>query len=177
MQAQAGMGTIHKTTVTFLSMDQDPDNRVPMPARRLALMRSVKPPVHYYRYLYDEVGRDHIWVDRKRKSDADLLSIIHDDLVEIYVLYVEGSPAGFAELNFRERGVCELAYMGLMPDFVGGGLGEYLLAQAIEIAWQHSITKLKVQTCTLDHPRALGLYQRMGFTPYAQTEAEVEELD
>ena len=62
-------------------------------------------------------------------------------------------------------------------DRVGGGLGEYLLAQAIDIAWQHPITKMKVQTCTLDHPRALGLYQRMGFVPYAQTETEVEELD
>jgi GNAT superfamily N-acetyltransferase len=171
------MGIKHKTTVTFLSMDADPDNRVPMPARKLALMRCDTPPVHYYRYLYDAVGRNHVWVDRKRRSDEDLAAIIHDDRTEIYVLYVEGSPAGFAELNFRERGVAELAYLGLMPDFVGGGLGEYLLAQAIEIAWQHPITKMKVQTCTLDHPRALGLYQRMGFTPYAQTQTEVEEID
>ena len=115
------MGTRHKTTVTFLSMDDDPDNHVAVPARRLALMKADKPPVHYYRYLYDEVGRDHIWVDRKRKSDEELRAIIHDDLVEIYVLYVEGSPAGFAELNFREHGVCELAYLGLISEFVGGG--------------------------------------------------------
>ena len=136
-----------------------------------------KPPLHFYRYLYDAIGRDHIWVDRKRKSDEELAAIIHDDLTEIYVLYVDGAPAGFAELNFREPGICELVYLGLTPDSVGGGLGEYLLAQAIDIAWQHPITKMKVQTCTLDHPRALGLYQRMGFVPYAQTETEVEELD
>lgn len=158
-------------------MDADPDNHVAAPARPIALMRTVNPPVHYYRYLYHEVGSSHIWVDRKRKTDDELKAIIHDEQVEIYVLYVEGSPAGFAELNFRERGVAELSYLGLMPDFVGSGLGEYLLAQAIDISWAHPITKLKVQTCTLDHPRALGLYQRLGFTAYAQTETEVEELD
>ncbi|WP_422024698.1 GNAT family N-acetyltransferase [Pyruvatibacter mobilis] len=171
------MGRKHKTTVTFLSMDAEPDNHVPVPARKMALMRCMKPPLHFYRYLYDGIGRDHIWVDRKRKSDEELAAIIHDDLTEIYVLYVDGAPAGFAELNFREPGICELVYLGLTPDSVGGGLGEYLLAQAIDIAWQHPITKMKVQTCTLDHPRALGLYQRLGFVPYAQTETEVEDID
>ena len=30
-------------------------------------------------------------------------------------------------------------------------------------AWSHPIPRLTVNTCTLDHPRALPLYQRMGF--------------
>ncbi len=171
------MGKKHTTTVTFLEMNAEPDLRVPMPARKLALMRAKSPPVHFYRYLYDAVGRDYIWVNRKAFTDEQLLEVISDERVEIYVLYVDGVPAGFAELDFRTSGQAELAYMGLVPEYVGGGLGEYLLAQAIEIAWGHEIKKLKVQTCTLDHPRALGLYQRMGFVPYAQTEAELEELD
>jgi ribosomal protein S18 acetylase RimI-like enzyme len=29
---------------------------------------------------------------------------------------------------------------------------------------------MTVNTCTLDHPRALALYQRLGFTPIAREE-------
>ena len=36
--------------------------------------------------------------------------------------------------------------------------------------------RLHVQTCTLDHPRALPLYQRMGFSAFGQTEALVEPI-
>ncbi len=171
------MGKKHKTTVTFLEMASDPARHVPPPAAKLALLRAENPPVHFYRYLYDAVGRDYVWVNRKHFTDEALDAVIADDRVEIYVLYVAGVPAGFAELDFRTEGVAELAYMGLMPERIGAGMGEFLLAQAIEIAWAHPIEKMKVQTCTLDHPRALGLYQRMGFVPYAQTEAELEEVD
>jgi len=40
----------------------------------------------------------------------------------------------------------------------------------------HSPKRLFVQTCTLDHPRALGLYQRCGFIPFAQEQGELEEI-
>jgi len=171
------MGKKHTTTVTFLEMTAAPEHRIDAPARKLALMRAHAPPVHFYRYVYDAVGRDYVWVNRKHFSDADLAKIIGDDKVEIYVLYVDGVPAGFAELDLRAGNEAELAYMGLMPEFIGLGLGTYLLSQAITIAWSRPIAKLKVQTCTLDHPRALGLYQRMGFVPYAQRQVELEEVD
>jgi hypothetical protein len=41
-------------------------------------------------------------------------------------------------------------------------------------AWAQPISKLLVNTCTLDHPRALPLYQRLGFTPYSREERFVE---
>ena len=171
------MSKVHTTTVTFLEMTAAPGAHPPAPAHKLALMRAVSPTLHFYRYLYDVVGRDYLWVNRKQLSDTDLRSIICHEQVEVYVLYVDGVPAGFAELDFRTPGEAELSYMGLVPGFVGAGLGQYLLAQATRIAWSHPIKRFKVQTCTLDHPRALGLYQRMGFVPYAQTQAEIEELD
>jgi GNAT superfamily N-acetyltransferase len=70
----------------------------------------------------------------------------------------------------------ELAYFGLMQDFLGRGLGSFLLATAIDIAWSKPIERLWVHTNTLDHPRALPLYQKMGFVPYAQEKAEIVPL-
>ena len=79
-------------------------------------------------------------------------------------------------INFRKPPSAELAYFGLIPDFIGRGLGSFLLASAIDIAWSHPIERLWVHTNTLDHPRALPLYQKMGFAPYAQEQSEIVPL-
>ena len=171
------MGTRHKTTVTHLEMRAPPALHCPKPMRQYALMRVQKPPLHFYRYLHDTIGRDYIWVSRRRMSDDALSNIIHDEEVRVYVLYVEGAPAGFFELDARSKKTIELSFLGVMPDFIGRGLGRFLLYEAITTAWSLGPERVVVQTCTLDHPRALPLYQRNGFTPYAQEEAVLEELD
>ena len=88
----------------------------------------MRPTIGYYRFLYDSVGRDWNWNSRKRLSDEQLVAIIHDPLDEVHVLYVEGVPAGFAELDRREKGESkageiEIVQFGLVPEFIGQGLG------------------------------------------------------
>jgi GNAT superfamily N-acetyltransferase len=143
---------------------------------RVMLLKVKHPPVHFYRYLYETVGRPYVWVERTRMSDETLAKIVQDPKVELFVLYCEGAPAGYAELDFRKDGEAELAYFGLINDFLGRGLGSFLLATAIDIAWSKPINRLWVHTNTLDHPRALPLYQKMGFTPYAQEKTEIVPL-
>lgn len=108
-------------------------------------------------------------------DDESLKIVIHDPQVEIYVLYVDGAPAGYAELDRRIEKEIELAYFGLMPDFIGQGLGPYLLASAIDIAWSYSPARLHLHTNTLDHPKALPVYQRCGFKPYKQEKIIIED--
>ncbi len=166
------------TTVTFLEMHKKPLTlHMAPPLRNYALLRAENPPVHYYRYLYHMVGRDYAWVNRKRMPDEELVEIIHHAQVEIYVLYAGGAPAGFFELDFRNGQDVDLVFFGLMPEFYGIGLSRFLLAQAINLAWRNGTKRLQVQTCTLDHPRALPLYQRMGFEPFAQEAAELVPID
>jgi len=76
--------------------------------------------------------------------------------------------------GLREGGVGQLAYFGLMPEALGKRLGYFFLYQAIANAWSHPITKLLVNTCTLDHPRALPLYQRLGFVAYSREDRYIE---
>ena len=168
-------------TITKLEMKAKPASLRPhlrhdQDQGRVMLLRVKQPPVHFYRYLYETVGGPHIWVERTRMTDETLATIVQDPAVEIYVLYCEGAPAGYAELDFRKSGEAELAYFGLIQDFLGRGLGSFLLATAIDIAWSKPIERLWVHTNTLDHPRALPLYQRMGFVPYAQEKAEIVPL-
>ena len=157
-----------ETVVTYLEMRENHHRHVPPPANlKLLLMRAESPPVHFYRYLYDTVGEGLMWIDRKKMSDAELASSISDELIEIYVLYVSGVPAGYFEVDARGKPTeVELKYFGLIRDFHGRGLGKYLLAEAITACWAHTPERVIVDTCTFDGPLALPLYQKMGFTPY-----------
>jgi len=162
-------------TVTFLEMRQRPSGLVPpQPRGKIAILRAEKPSVHFYRYLYDTVGKDYVWVDRKKLDDVALAKILDAPTLELYVLYAEGAPAGMAELDFADPKVAHLAYFGLMPEAIGRGLGTYFLYQACAICWSRPITNLLVNTCTLDHPRALPMYQRVGFVPYAREDRYIE---
>jgi GNAT superfamily N-acetyltransferase len=163
------------TVVTFLEMLHRPAALPPpQPKNKVALLKAETPSVHFYRYLYDEVGRTYKWVDRKKMSDAAVAEILSDPKVELFVLYVDGCPAGMAELDFRLEGLCQLAYFGLVPEYIGRRLGYFFLYHSTLIAWSRPITKYIVNTCTLDHPRALPLYQRVGFVPYAREERYIE---
>ena len=161
--------------ITYLEMTERP--RLPQvihPAGiTVALLRAHRPPIAFYRFLYDTVGEPWLWYERRLLADEALEVIIHDDLVEVYVLYADGNPAGFAELDRRAANDIELAYFGIMPGHIGQGLGRYLLRWAIDTAWAHEPKRLWVNTCTLDHPKALPLYQQMGFQPYKQVERRI----
>ncbi len=167
-----------ETTVTYLEMHQRPTRpTVPAPSGKLAILRAEKPTPSFYRYLYDAVGESWNWTDRRVIDDDALTAIIGDPKVEIYVLYVSGVPAGYAELDRRQANQVELAYFGLIPEFVGRGLGKFLLDWAIHAAWLSKPKRVWVHTCTLDHPSALPIYQRAGFNPYKQEIEEVTPLD
>ena len=164
-------------TITYLEMTERPK----LPPVHLthdttiALLRAQQPTVAFYRFLYDRVGEPWLWWERRAMDDEELGAIIGDERVEIYVLYANGTPAGFAELDCRALPVVDLAYFGLMPEFIGRGLGGHLLAAAIENAWRHEPEKLTVNTNTLDHPKALPLYQRLGFRPVKQEMREIDD--
>ena len=167
------------TTVTFLEMGQEPILRIQAPARlKLMLTRAEQPEIGFYRYLYDAIGGTIHWVERKRMSDAELGQIIHDERVEIWVAYVNGQPGGYFEIDARQvPAEVELQYFGLLPAFQGRGLGKWLLAEAIRACWARKPERVIVQTCTLDGPAALPLYQKLGFVPYGREEKQLETMD
>jgi GNAT superfamily N-acetyltransferase len=142
----------------------------PIPPMQIHLLHAQPPPISFYRYLYNTVGDAYEWYDRRRLSDAQLAHIIHDPLVEVHVLYVRGVPAGYAELDRRQTATqeIELAYFGLMPEFVGQGYGLTFLQWAVQKAWSYQPQRVWVHTCSLDHPNALGVYQKAGFVLYKE---------
>jgi GNAT superfamily N-acetyltransferase len=165
--------------ITHLEMTAPPPVRVHAPSGpRLALMRCEAIPPAYYRYLYEQVGRAHHWLMRRDADDETLRGDLHGDSVEIQVLYVDGAPAGFFELDLTARpDAVDIRYFGLTPDFQGRGLGRFFLSEAVFAAFAHRPARVTIQTNTLDSPRALQLYQRAGFNAVAWSEEQVEAWD
>jgi GNAT superfamily N-acetyltransferase len=163
-----------ETVVTYLEMTAPPAQPPrPAPRQGLEIRRAGRPTVSFYRYLYAAVGEPWTWTVRRWLSDAELAAILNDPRVEVNVLWAGGVPAGYAELDRRAPPDVELAYFGLMPEFIGQGLGAYLLDWAIHHAWRARPRRFWLHTCDLDHPRALDLYQRLGFCIYdRQTSAQ-----
>ncbi|MCG6859227.1 MAG: GNAT family N-acetyltransferase [Salaquimonas sp.] len=161
--------------ITYLEMKARPSLHFPMPSRpQLALMRTASMPIAYYRYLYGEVGRAHHWFLRRDLDDDALSAIVHAETTQIDVLYADGCPAGFFELDFSPLPeTVELSYFGLTPDYIGLGLSKWFLSCAIESAWDKGPERITVHTNTLDHPAALQLYQRLGFEPVGTGEETV----
>jgi GNAT superfamily N-acetyltransferase len=155
-----------EVTTTYLQMFAQPPRLVEPPREGLAVVFARSPTLAFYRFLYDAVGRDWQWIDRKKLSDAELGKIIHDPLVEVHVLLADGVPAGYAELDRRTAGDIELAYFGIVPEFIGQGLGKYLLSWACAKAWSYRPNRFWVHTCTLDHEAALPNYVKAGFVIY-----------
>ncbi len=149
---------------TYLAMSSAPVGEARKLQREdLLLLQAKQPTAAFYRFLYTEVGRDLMWVDRGFLNDPDLVKEICDPAVTLQVLYVSGVPAGYYELYAEADGSIRIAYFGLMPDFRAQGLGSWLLDQAIYEAWMHHPTRLWLHTCELDSPAALKTYLQAGF--------------
>jgi GNAT superfamily N-acetyltransferase len=149
--------------VTFLEMRKRPT--VPTPPSPLQLRRSENPEPDAYRTLFRRIGSPWLWFSRLIMDDSTLRAIIGDPRVELFTVVDESGDVGMLELDFREPGDCELAFVGLVPELSGQGHGRWLLAEAIRLAWRDDVKRVHVHTCTLDHPAALGAYRRAGFIP------------
>ena len=149
--------------VTFLRMDNPPVTpppEIPAPTHTVIV---TAPTVGFYRYLYNTVGADYVWWLRRVMPDDELARMLDDPALEIHVLYKDGEPAGFFELDARYGPSVNLSYFGLMPHMIGTGAGPGFLRQAVDAAWRSGPRTVTVNTCTADHPRALPNYIRAGF--------------
>jgi GNAT superfamily N-acetyltransferase len=156
-----------EVAVTYLEMKARPAAAPPpQPALPYRIERVQNASVPFYRYLYNTVGAPWLWHERRRISDTALAAVLADPKVWLHVIYAQGEPAGYAELDARNPPDIQLAYFGIVPKFIGQRLGPALLRAAVDDAWSHNTPRFWVHTCSLDHPKAMPCYQQAGFVAY-----------
>jgi GNAT superfamily N-acetyltransferase len=152
----------------------DPSQLVPAgtPRRPFTLVRAEIPSPELSRFLYAAVGGDWFWLHRLEWSYERWLAYLSRPELETWVASVAGTPAGYFELEAQARGAVEMVYFGLLPQFIGEGLGGALLTDAVRRAWTIGARRVWLHTCNLDHPTALAHYQARGFRVFKVVESE-----
>jgi GNAT superfamily N-acetyltransferase len=154
---------------TYLQLESRADLKPsPCPDPLARVEQVAGAPASFFRYLYEEVGRGHGWVDRLAWSDDELRARLAQPGVSLHLLSVAAAPAGYFELEAHADASVEIAYIGLLPEFRGRGLGGYLVSEAARAAWTRGAARVWLHTCTLDAPAALPNYLARGFRPFKE---------
>lgn len=146
------------------------------------LVEEVSP--EFARYFYTAVGGHWHWIGKLGWNWDQWVEWLSRSGFETYVPWVGGVPAGYIAM----RGVndeVEIENFGLLRGFIGRGIGGHLLTVGLRNAWtlheRHAgvdpITRVWVNTNTLDGPAALKNYQARGLTPYKTVEEERPDGD
>jgi ribosomal protein S18 acetylase RimI-like enzyme len=164
-------------TTQYLEMNSPAEFRpkwLPRTDLTLGYVRPPQPEVN--RFFYTAVGGDWYWLDRLPWTYADWMRYLNQPGIETWVLSAGGVPAGYAELQGLPDGDVEVVYFGLLPAFIGQGLGGHLLTAAVQRAWSlPAARRVWLHTCNLDHPNALAHYLARGFRVF-RIDTHIEEV-
>lgn len=147
--------------VTFLEMTERP-YPAPAPDAPLQLVRWREVDPVKYRLLFERVGSKWLWYSRLAMDDDALLGQVGEVHAVVDRRRVE---VGMLELNFAVEGECLIRFLGLVPELAGRGHGRWLFARTLALAWRPGVERVRVHTCSLDHPAALPSYLKAGFRP------------
>lgn len=126
-------------------------------------------------FMFKTVGGPWRWFSRLSWDYQSWLSYLSTEQVRTWLLWLDGTPAGYAELVKHPDNSVEIKFFGLLPQFIGQGLGLPLAQAAIKAAADWQASRIWLHTCSADHPSALKNYQQAGFT-LIETEYSAEAL-
>jgi ribosomal protein S18 acetylase RimI-like enzyme len=162
--------------VTHLEM-RSPDQLRPAPPTGLEVRRAEVPSPELNRFFYTAVGGDWFWIEKLHWTYEQWRAFVDRPGFATWIALVQGTPAGYFELEQLADGAVEIAHFGLLPAFTGQGHGGHLLTLAVREAWARGATRVQLNTNERDHPRALANYQKRGFTVTHTAPADVDYPD
>ena len=130
------------------------------PSDKYLLNKESKNNFDLNKFFYKQIGKKHQWTDRLIWQDKNWIDYVSNEKVETYVLQTKNDLIGYFELIF-EGNNCEIAYLGILEEYIGKGLGGFLLSEALKIGLRKS-KRVWVHTCSLDHKNALKNYISRG---------------
>jgi GNAT superfamily N-acetyltransferase len=157
--------------VWHLEMTSRPKTSEP-DANFYQLLKVEQPLPELNRFLYATVGASCMWYMRLPWTWQQWHDHIAKESVETWVAYQDATPIGYFELDKQAHGSTEIAYFGLIPEFIGQGFGKQFVQDAINKAWDTADNRIWLHTCTLDHSNALTNYLSRGFKVFKEEEFE-----
>jgi GNAT superfamily N-acetyltransferase len=120
------------------------------------------------RSIYARIGAPLGWAGRMAWTEAQWVNELSKPGVRAWIAVMNAETIGLVELESEANGDVGIVILGLVPEFVGRGLGGMLLTVATRLAWQFMGSNIPqrrvwVRTSSRDHPHALPNYKARGF--------------
>lgn len=116
-----------------------------------------------YYLLYSKVGENYQWNERLVWDKDKLINYLNDRNTYFFIGIHNNEIIGFADINLEEHQFAEIKYFGLLPNFIGQGLGGLFLSSLIEKCFELHASGVFLKTCKNDHPNAMANYKARGF--------------
>ena len=115
------------------------------------------------KFFYKQIGKSYRWIDRLIWDDLKWMNYTKNTNLETYIMTDNDELIGFFELLFHpETRKCEIAYFGILDQYIGKKYGGYLLSEALRLGFRNNTKKVWLHTCSLDHKHALSNYLSRG---------------
>ena len=138
-------------------------NQAISPDQNLILKKVDPPDIELNKFFYKSVGKNHRWVDRLAWNNLKWMSYLENKNVHTFILKLNEELVGYFEvINDFSTSSSEIAYFGILDDYIGKKFGSYFLSEAIKKCFELNSKKVWVHTCSLDHKHALKNYLNRG---------------
>ena len=148
----------------FLEINSIQDLSGVLPPNESCKISLIDPPdFQLNKFFYKEIGKKHRWKDRLVWNDKKWIDYLENSGVSTYILKQKKDFIGyFEQIIDIDKLDCEIAYFGILEEYIGKQLGGYLLSEAIKISFNIGAKRIWVHTCSLDHKNALQNYLSRG---------------
>jgi RimJ/RimL family protein N-acetyltransferase len=118
--------------------------------------------------ILSRIGAAHGWKSASRSEQEWAAWFDEHPDRTFWLLALENEPAGMVTLDLHPGGDAEIVSFGLLPEFIGKGLGGFALTLGIQQAWALAplVHRVWLHTSSWDHPHALPNYHRRGFRTF-----------
>ena len=152
---------IEKIERYYLEINSIKDLKIKtVPSESISIKEEDKNNFALNKFFYKQIGKKHEWIDRLIWQDKNWIDYVSNENLKTLILRKEKDIVGYFELLF-DNNECEIAYLGILEEYIGKGYGGFLLSEAIRLGFTYS-RRIWVHTCSLDHPNALENYKSRG---------------
>ncbi len=139
------------------------------PDQNLNLEKVNPPNIELNKFFYKNIGKNHRWIDRLAWDNIKWSAYLENENVSTYALKLNEDLVGYFEvIEDKSINSSEIAYFGILDEYIGKKIGGYLLSEAIKLCFELNSKRVWVHTCTLDHKNALNNYLKRGLKIFKQ---------
>ena len=150
-------------------------NQSKRPGPNFKIIEVDPPDFQLNKFFYKQIGRNHRWIDRLAWTDKKWIQYVENPRIKSFILKDNNNLAGYYEtIRDLDKDHCEIAYFGILEEYIGKKCGGYLLTEAIKSLFEEGISRVWLHTCSLDHENAIKNYLARGMQVFKTEKINVD---